>query len=305
MSRRHDRPRHSLRAFAIQLQIDALARQVTEEWDHRLEGDAPPISLGRYQLDRVCGRGSFGVVFAGFDGELERDVAIKVCVEPELSVYEARALARLDHPNIVTLYDIGREQDFGYLVLELIDGWSLSQHRQAGLDWHGCVELFVQAGRGLAAAHRANFAHGDVKPNNMLVGRDGRVRVIDFGLAHLLAGIDQERQAPCGGAPEYRAPEHWTGAVVDGQRADQFSFCVSLWEALYGRRPWESTKVLATTDAPAPEADPGRSVPAWLEQVVRRGLAREPGDRYPCLNSLLADLEPAIHVHPQEQRATP
>ncbi len=263
---------------------------------------APPIALGRHQLDRVRGRGSFGVVFESFDGELERDVAIKVFAVPNPSMHEARTLARLNHPHVVTLHDVGHEDGFTYLVFELIDGWTLRQLARTELDWRGWVELFVQAGRGLAAAHRANIAHGDIKPGNILVGRDGRVRVIDFGLARSLADPDRERRSTYGGTPQYRAPECWAGELVDEQRADQFSFCASLWEALYRRRPWESTKPLATRAVDPTKAQPDPAVPPCLEHAIRRGLARDPADRYPNMDSLLGELELAISVHSHVHR---
>lgn len=221
--------------------VDLLAGRVTELWAARMDASTDAVVLGRYELDHVLGRGSHGVVFGAFDRALEREVAVKVlgAATERDAIHEARALARVDHPNVVALHDIGRDGGFSYLVMTPVDGWTMSERMRAGLGWCAVVELFMQIGRGLAAVHRAGFVHGDVKPANMLVGRNGRAYLADFGLARPRGW--REHGKP-GGTREYMAPERSAGENTD-PCSDQYSFCVALWEALYGSRPWGSSVV--------------------------------------------------------------
>ncbi len=257
--------------------INSLAARVSDLWATRLDGNIGVIRLGRYSLDRVVGHGTHGVVFAGFDGLLERDVAIKVFRSASKSevLREGRILAQLDHPNVVRVLDVGSTAGFVYLVTALVDGWTIRQRVRMGLDWREICGLFIQAGRGLAAAHRACVVHGDVKPGNILVGRDGRVYVVDFGMARML-GWRERGEPPPGGTPGYMAPERQAGADADAW-SDQFSFCVALWETLCGDRP----------DSVASPA----SVPAQLKQVLLRGLSPRPRDRHATMEAMLDEFE--------------
>ncbi len=264
--------------------------------------------IGRYALLRVLGEGGMGVVFAAYDEELDRKVAIKLLraqggATPERSwlLSEAKAMARLSHPNIVQVYDVGTCEGQLFLALEMIVGATLRDWlRERPRGWQEVVAVCLQAGRGLQAAHEAGLVHRDFKPHNVLVGADGRVRVLDFGLAQLqgrggpLPRDDEDsRVTIIAGTPAYMAPELHLRGEPDA-RSDQFAFCVTLYEALYGRRPFAGADPAALELAiitgqitPAP-AD--ARVPAWLRKIVLRGLASDPGARWPSMAALLTAL---------------
>jgi len=274
-------------------------------------------SIGRFRVTAKLGEGGMGVVYAAHDSDLDRAVAIKLLrpspsdPQPARSrlLREARAMAKLSHPNVITVYDVGTEGEDIFIAMELVRGVNLRRWiAMRPRTWRATVECFVDAGRGLAAAHRAGIIHRDFKPDNVLVGEDGRVRVLDFGLARPSSSEDEptprspqsvsrmpttERLTQTGaviGTPAYMAPEQWRGAAI-GERTDQFSFCVALWEALFGTRPFagEAPTALAARvmsgEIQAPN-DPG-DVPSWLVRVLRRGLGPQPEDRYPSMDALL------------------
>ncbi|MBA3547968.1 MAG: serine/threonine protein kinase, partial [Nannocystis sp.] len=250
--------------------------------------------LGRYALLRVLGEGGMGVVFAAYDEELDRKVAIKLLrtradgAAPERSwlLSEAKAMARLSHPNIVQVYDVGTCDGQLFLAMECVVGVTLLRWMRGGpKPWREVVPVLLQAGRGLQAAHEAGLVHRDFKPANVLVGGDGRVRVLDFGLAQLQgrgSGApraehdDSHRTTIVAGTPAYMAPELHRQAEPD-QRSDQFAFCVALHEALFGKRPFtgnssqELARAILAGTITAPPAD--AKVPAWLRRIVARGLA--------------------------------
>jgi tetratricopeptide (TPR) repeat protein len=262
-----------------------------------LEALARGAAVGRYLvLDRI-GAGGMGVVYAAYDPELDRRVALKLLrpdrftgeVDRLRLLREAQALARLADPNVVAVYDAGTFGDRVFVAMELVEGETLRQWLGAGSrSWREILDRFLPAGRGLAAAHAAGLVHRDFKPENVLLGRDGRVRVVDFGLAEAAPEPGGELATPlaeCGlvlGTPAYMAPEQIRGLAADA-RSDQFSFCVTLYEALYGERPFAGT---APRGAPA-----GTKVPGWLRAVVLRGLKASPEERYPSMAGLLRDLE--------------
>jgi serine/threonine protein kinase len=204
--------------------VDGLADRVTGKTRLRSAAVYEPIVLGRFELDRVLGRGSHGVVFAAHDRTLERDVALKVFGRKHAAAHEARMLTRVQHPNIVTLHDLGQCDGFHFLVLARIDGGTMTERVRMGVDWRTVVDLFVQVGRGLAAVHQAEMVHGDVKPGNMLVGSDGRAHLVDFGFAQSLV---PRRPRVIVGTREYASPECLDGAAT-GPWSDQYSFCVGL-----------------------------------------------------------------------------
>jgi predicted Ser/Thr protein kinase len=267
--------------------------------------------LGRYALLRVLGEGGMGVVFAAYDEELDRKVAIKLLRSPgegatwdrSWLLSEAKAMARISHPNIVQVYDIGEDERQPYVAMEFVVGVSLREwFKGQKRGWREVVEVFAQAGRGLQAAHEAGLVHCDFKPQNVLVGKDGRVRVLDFGLARLRERTqaptepspgDSLRTTIHGGTPAYMAPEQYAKAEPDA-RADQFSFCVTLYEGLYGARPFagkgyeELSKAIRGGVVQAPPE--GARVPAWLRRAVLRGLSVDPKQRWPSMEALLAAL---------------
>ena len=221
---------------------------------------ARPRVIGRYQLDRRIGGGGMGEVWAAWDPQLRRDVALKL-VKPERAddvrererlKREARALARLGHPNVLAVYDVGETEDEVFIATELVVGDTLASRGGANSDWRALVKLYSQAARGLAAAHAAGLVHRDIKPANLLIGTDGRVRVADFGLAvrsatpspiaptELPARDSQHVQITqtgyIAGTPAYMAPEQRLGEPADA-RADQYALCIALVEGIAGRRP--------------------------------------------------------------------
>src|SRR6478736_36431 len=250
--------------------------------------------LGRYRLVRRIGAGAMGWVYEAYDPLLERSVAIKVprpgrTAEPVRK--EAKALARLVHPNVITVYDVGEADGRTFVVLELVEGmtlreWLAAEHRT----FPAIVEVLLAAGRGLAAVHAVGLVHRDFKPANVIVGYDERVRVVDFGIASASMSDD----ASIAGTPAYMAPEQSVGSAV-AALADQFSFCVVLWEALFGERPYPTgdlSRLKAGSSALDPRIpSPEHSVPTWLSQLIARGLMIEPNARHPSMASLLGAIE--------------
>jgi serine/threonine protein kinase len=289
-------------------ELEALAERVAATWVD--DAGARFVRLGRYQLDREIGRGTFGVVFAGFDCELEREVALKVfhIGTPERTnavLHEARALASVAHPNVVALHDLGRDGELAYLVLDYVDGWTMAERIQRPIEWRSTVRLFIQAARGLAAVHRAGLEHGDVKPSNILVGRDGRVQIADLGLSRSLLEGGEAEPRERGGTWCYAAPE-WLFEGHSDARSDQFSFCVALWEALYGQRPWAKERIgyeamLVEVVEPAKQRSPV-GIPERMERAIRRGLAARPGDRFASMDDLAEAL--ALALISSERRRT-
>jgi eukaryotic-like serine/threonine-protein kinase len=259
-------------------------------------GDA----IGRYVVLAQVGVGGMGVVYAAYDPELDRKVALKLLrklrggreVARARLIREAQALARLTHPNVVAVYDAGAFEDQVFLAMEFAEGGTVSEWlKSERRSWREVRDTYLSAGRGLSAAHARGLVHRDFKPDNVLVGRDGRVLVTDFGLARALGRADLDSASPSPspptptltqsgavlGTPGYMAPEQDRGQEADA-RSDQYSFCVALYEGLLGARPGQ----------PLPE--PRREVPARLEQILARGLAEDPQQRFPSMDALLDEL---------------
>jgi tetratricopeptide (TPR) repeat protein len=277
-------------------------------------------SVGRYMLLDRLGVGGMGVVSSAYDPELDRKVALKLLrvgtartQEGQARMLrEAQAMARLQHPNVLAVFDAGTFGPEVFIAMELVEGSTLTQWLAAERrSWREVLKVFLSAGRGLAAAHAAGLVHRDFKPDNVLMSKDGRVRVTDFGLARELnaseaaalptqglVALKGEAQLTRTGAllgtPAYMAPEQFLGHAVDA-RTDQFSFCVALYEALHGERPfsgetWEALRegVLGHKVRPEPR---GVSVPPWLRRVLLRGLSPQPEARFPSMEALLSELE--------------
>lgn len=280
-----------------------------------------PKQVGRYLIRGRLGEGGMGVVYEAFDPELERSVALKV-LHPEVGspsrarlMREAQAMAKLSHPNVVQIHDVGTSDNQVFIAMELVHGQTLrSWLKESERSWREILAMFIDAGRGLAAAHAAGLIHRDFKPENVLVGNDGRVRVADFGLA----GLGEQTLSPNAptnpqdqtggnfldaaltspgailGTPRYMSPEQHSGLEIT-PLADQFSFCVALHEGLFGSLPFAgSTHFVLTTNVLKGRyvrPDSFRRVPRWLFQAVKRGLSVEPAKRFPDIEALLVVLE--------------
>ncbi|MBL4687565.1 MAG: protein kinase [Nannocystaceae bacterium] len=271
-------------------------------------------SVGRYELAGVVGVGAMGIVYRARDPQLERDVALKILRPraphpnaPSL-LEEAKAVAAIDHPHVVTVYDVGAVDGTVYMAMELVAGQTLRAHiTRTPRPWREVVEIMAKAGRGLAAVHQAGLVHCDFKPDNVLVGDDGRVLVVDFGLATDLKATRDARETAPGdhrsgtqaatsallvGTPLYMAPE-LLGGGPPTQASDQFAFCVTLFEMLHGERPYSGIDLLALRSAALAqriEAPLARAVPAAINAAITRGLSAEPSDRFVDLRSLLESL---------------
>jgi eukaryotic-like serine/threonine-protein kinase len=268
-------------------------------------------TLGRYVVLERIGAGAMGEVFAAWDPQLDRKVALKLLKASAASdehqtrlLREAQTLARLSHPNVVTVFDVGRWEGQRFMALEFVDGGSvrtwLSAKSRGPRD---VLSVFAQAGRGLAAAHQAGVVHRDFKPDNVLVRGDGRAQVTDFGLASeakgplssdARPGVSLTGTGALLGTPAYMAP-----AQLDGEEAtaasDQFSFCVALFESLTGQRPWSATSVEALRrsmrDGPTPAFPSTSEVPAHVRKAVLRGLSVQEAARWPSMVALVDALE--------------
>ena len=252
--------------------------------------------VGRYEIESFRGAGGLGLVYVARDPELGRRVALKLLKSDASDqvrlTREAQAMARVSHPNVVAVHDVGETQGRIFLAMELVDGVDLRQWLATPRRRVEIVDAFRAAGRGLAAAHGAGLVHRDFKPENVLVDREGRIRVTDFGLARAIDGAPAPDELAAG-TPAYMAPEQHRGEHVDA-RTDQFAFCVALYEALYGERPfagddYESVRAAVLEGRVRPERA-GARVPRTLRGILLRGLAPRPGDRWPTMEAILAAL---------------
>ncbi|MEZ4382086.1 MAG: serine/threonine-protein kinase [Nannocystaceae bacterium] len=289
--------------------------------------DADPARIGRFAILEKLGVGGMGVVYAAYDSELDRKIAIKLVRADSRDGFEerqrqlhreAQAMARLAHPNVVAIHEVGFHGKQIFVAMEFVVGHTLRGWLEsAPRSWPEMQRVFIQAGRGLQAAHRAGMVHRDFKPENVLVGKDRRARVADFGLVYpidgdaslapLTATADTGRRAEAValrakrvtkqgrvvGTPAYMSPEQWLGIEITA-RSDQFSFCVALFEACHGELPFGGGTALEISgNVLAGELrTPMRTsrIPAWVHPVLARGLANDPKDRWPSMQELLAAL---------------
>ena len=271
-----------------------------------------PQTIDRYTLGSVLGRGAMGVVYVAHDPELGRDVALKILRplgSPERLRREAQALAKLAHPNVVRVYDIGEDAGHTFIAMELVDGENLRTWLATPRTTDEVLAVLLAAGRGLAAAHAVGLVHRDFKPDNVLISSKGDVLVGDFGLARIAAPPSQDGPAPATalamstdeltatgavvGTPAYMAPEQIEGDA--SAPVDQYAFCVTAWEALYGRRPFDGAtlaEVRANARAGRVVRPDGGAVPRHVDAALRRGLAEDPAARFSSMEALLAALSP-------------
>ena len=286
--------------------------------------DTVGFSMGRHVVLELVGSGGMGDVYRAFDTKLHRPVALKVlrrrCADPAANlrlVREAQAMARLSHANVVEVYDVGRIGSDVCLALEYVEGGTLNRWLRQNPSIAEQLRVFLEAGRGLLAAHEAGIVHRDFKPSNVLIGNDGRARVMDFGVAltdevaptepsfetagH---GLEESRITARGwvvGTPAYMAPEQHIDRALDA-RSDQYSFCVALFEALTGRRPFGGDSLRELYVAKRAGTPRGRipGISRRLERAIRRGLSVLPGDRYdsmaPILKELEAEMSPRLEL---------
>ncbi len=279
--------------------------------------DTPPL-IGPYTVLGRLGRGAMGTVFGAYDAKLDRKIALKLVAADSSAgtqgharlLREAQTLARVSHPNVVQIYEVGEHHHEVYIAMEFVRGETLRSWTQAKpRTWREILEVFVQAGRGLAAAHAAGVVHRDFKPDNVMVGDDGRVRVMDFGLARALSGSPASEPELAAlvatdgalalttagariGTPAYMAPEQHLGQEAS-ERSDQFSFCVALFEALHGQRPFAGNdlgSLSASVLGGEIRAVPTRAVPGWLRRAILRGLAVNAAERWPDMPALLREI---------------
>jgi tetratricopeptide (TPR) repeat protein/tRNA A-37 threonylcarbamoyl transferase component Bud32 len=306
------------------LELDVTAFAAGEEAPSPARSSfVPGATIDHFIVLEKLGEGGMGQVLAAYDPVLDRKVALKL-LRPQARrrpaadaaqarmLREAQALAKLSHPNVITVYEVGTVGAQVFIAMEFVEGVTLArwlrQERRAERD---IVAAFAAAGRGLAAAHAAGLIHRDFKPDNAMVGRDGRLRVLDFGLARAALAGDEaalaggsspggELRAPLTvegavmGTPAYMAPEQHLGQEVDA-RTDQFSFCVALYEALHGERPFGGATVkdlvASVTGGKLREPPVGSSVPGRLRKILCRGLAVDREARYPSMSQLIDELE--------------
>lgn len=303
----------SLDGLLLAIEHDKVSRAL-------FDAPGPQRAFGPYEVQGLLGRGGMGTVFEAFDPRLDRKVAIKV-LHPDVArghterlVREAKALAKLSHPNVVHVYDVGTAADQTFVSMELVRGMTLEAWQRERRPWRACVEVYLQAGRGLAAAHERGLVHRDFKPGNCILDEDGRARVLDFGLVRS-AGTDvvlasdvpsEPSKSPTTqltstgavlGTLAYMAPEQIDGGSVDA-RADQFSFCAALFEGLYGERPVPGASagelLLALREGTLREPVTGVSVPRRVRLAVMRGLGHDPDARWPSMDPLLDELQRAL-----------
>lgn len=309
---------------------DALARQVRSRLAQSLFGGEASAAepQGRYRLLETVGEGGFGRVYTAYDAVLERKVALKIVhasgeARASAMTAEARTLAKLAHPHVVQVFDVETLAggDTAIAMEWLAGPTAASWQRGRSLD--AVIELYLGAGRGLAAAHRVDIIHRDFKPANIVLGDDGRARVIDFGLAHSQAAPEElvadrislslavadlvessdtdDDSGDTAGTPPYMAPEQHLGQRASAA-SDQYAFCVSLWQATTGELPFAQTSIIELVDEKFDEARLARqaaqlALPGGLQRILLKGLRVDPRRRYASMELLLDELEGFARRH--------
>ena len=302
----------------------------------RAQPDEPIVTarIGRFAVLRKLGEGAMGVIYMGYDEVLDRRVAIKL-LRPSVTgagwiLREGKALGRLAHPNVVSIHEAGEHDGRAYLAMEFVEGSTLRVFLAERIrPFSEVLSLFLDAGRGLAAVHDAGLVHRDFKPDNVLIGKDGRPRIVDFGIA-ALARPEGETKAEAGqgaevtrgrsgaldvsllprgaiaGTPAFMAPEQLRGERAT-QASDQWSYCVALHRAAYGVPPFSLDGDFVALSRRVLEGEPEiplqrGKVPAWLGPILLRGLAKDPAARFPSMHALLSAIEAFLPRDPELDR---
>ena len=316
--------RHAAECIACREVLSSLARSGTPPVHPRSSDDdpvlAPGTQLGRYVIEHELGTGGMGVVYAAYDPELDRTIAIKLlraAGDPRLQDWlrrEALAMAQLAHPNVVAVHDVGAFEGRMFLAMEHVPGETLTRWLATPRAPRDILAVCCAAGRGLAAAHAGGVIHRDFKPDNVLIGDDGRVRVCDFGLARTLdvddpvaarARGDAHAQSAASvivGTPAYMAPEQ-----LAGQRAtaasDQFSYGVTVYEALVGARPFSGDSIDALADDIRGGLTTRQALPPALKRCLTRMLDADPDARWPVMTDAVDALERVARQPARRRRA--
>jgi serine/threonine protein kinase len=267
-------------------------------------------SLGRYHILEQLGEGGMATVYKAYDTRLERDVAVKIIrraafppeqLERTLKRFdrEAKALAKLSHPNIVGVIDYGEYEDSPYLVMEYLPSGTLQQHLGKPIPWQEAARLLLPVARAVQYAHTLGIVHRDIKPSNILITHSGEPMLSDFGIAKILENEEATNLTGTGfgiGTPAYMAPEQWSGKV--SPQSDQYSLGVVFYEMVTGRKPYvaDTPSAIMLKQASEPLPRPKSLVPGLpdsIEKILLKALARDPKDRYPDMAGLIDSLEHA------------
>ncbi|MGB2768434.1 MAG: serine/threonine-protein kinase, partial [Candidatus Zixiibacteriota bacterium] len=261
------------------------------------------MTVSHYKIEKKIGAGGMGEVFLARDTRLNRNVALKFLPQeytsdPEVKsrfMREAQAGAALNHPNIITVYEVAEHQNRSYIAMEYVDGESLKDlAERKDLRLSEIMGIGMQIGAGLAKAHEAGIVHRDIKPQNVLIGKDDRARIVDFGLAKLKGDLKITRAGSTLGTVSYMSPEQAQGEEVD-RRSDVFSLGVMLYEMITGRLPFQGEHQAAILNSivnqqPQPLARYNSKVSPELERIAAKALSKDKAERYQHADDLLADL---------------
>ncbi|TFG37390.1 MAG: PEGA domain-containing protein [Desulfobacterales bacterium] len=267
------------------------------------------MKYGRYEVVEELGKGSMGVVYKAHDPHIDRHVALKVLRQERMSsenyvrrfLKEAKAIGRLSHPGIVSVYDIGQDQGSIYIAMELLQGLSLQEViRQKKLNIEQIIDLISQVGEALDYLHRSGIIHRDIKPTNIIITPEGRAKITDFGIARI-EDTSAHQQTQIGeilGTPEYMSPEQVEGKPVDN-RSDLYSLGVILYELMAGRRPFKGDHIVVLFHAiiqetPVEPAKINQAIPAELSRLVMKSISKSPADRFPSGAEMAARLKESL-----------